>query len=121
MPFRKRAMVEAHRVWEPTTSILQKACSTQLCVTPFFNIIIIAHGWPQHGNMASTSFYPAQYDAESFTESVGGVAIKRSSHEICPIRNEKRGQWRGSRPAHLRARPRGCAYSNCCPRMSMAK
>jgi hypothetical protein len=40
MRFREQAMVEAHLVWEPTTSTLQKACSTRLCVTHFFNIII---------------------------------------------------------------------------------
>lgn len=43
--------------------------------------------------MASSQFYTTQYDAEHFVESVGAVAIKASTREICLIRHEKRGEW----------------------------
>jgi ADP-ribose pyrophosphatase YjhB (NUDIX family) len=43
--------------------------------------------------MASSNFHTTQYDAENFVESVGAIAIKRSTREICLIRHEKRGEW----------------------------
>lgn len=43
--------------------------------------------------MASSQFHTTQYDAEHFVESVGAIAIKVSTREVCLIRHEKRGEW----------------------------
>lgn len=43
--------------------------------------------------MAASSYQTVQYSAENFVESVGAIAIKLSSREICLVHHEKRGEW----------------------------
>lgn len=43
--------------------------------------------------MAASTFNATQYDAEHFIESVGAIAIKVSTREVCLIHYEKRDEW----------------------------
>lgn len=43
--------------------------------------------------MASSQYHTTQYDAEHFVESVGAVAIKTSTRELCLIYYKERGEW----------------------------
>lgn len=43
--------------------------------------------------MAASTFNATQYDAEHFVESVGAIAIKVSTREVCLIHYEKRDEW----------------------------
>jgi len=64
-------------------------------VAPLFSIHHNEHlitAQHSNSNMASSNFHTTQYDAENSVESVGAIAIKQSTREICLIRHAKRGE-----------------------------
>lgn len=79
---------------------MQGMCTGRLLPPgPFYSLLIIAYPLDlsqqtlNHTIMATSKFQTTQYDASHFVESVGAIAIRVSTREICLLRHEKRKEW----------------------------